>query len=313
MDSSAPSPSVPPENSAQSELALQRRLAARFKLWAVMAGLTLLLLLVTSTLLLAFQIWQTRKLRRELEALKTQVVRLDQSVEIFNPAWGTALDAVDPQRIPARDVRDPRYGALIQQYTPRGNAAQNWRLRTPSRPAGADAPLPEEAYLRHASSFVARKDYDRAVQSFQHFVALYPDSPAAHNGLAMALRDKSQFAEAIQSHNRAVELAPQRADLLWERAITRQRSGDLDASIKDCQLAVEKNPDFADAHNTLAITYRNQREYAKALTHHDRALELNPQREDFWRERALTHQANGDQQKSAADTQRARELRERAQ
>ena len=310
MDSSTPS-SVPPEKSAPTELAF-KQLVGRLKLWTFAAGV-MTALLAMATLLLASQFVQTWKLRRELNALKTQVVRLDQPIEIFNPAWGTVLDAVDPQRIPSRDVRDPRFGALIQQYTPRGNAAQNWRLRTPSTATGADAPLPEEAYLRHASSFVARKEYDRAVQSFQHFVALYPDSPAAHNGLAMAFRDAGRFAEAVDSHNRAVELAPQRADLLWQRAVTRQRSGDLDGSIKDCQLAVEKNPDFADAHNTLAITYRTQREYAKALTHHDRALELNPRREDFWRERALTHQANGDPQKSAADTDRARELRDRPQ
>src|SRR6185503_19198702 len=194
-------------------------------------------------------------------------------------------DAVDPQRLPSRDVRDPRFGALIQQYTPRGNAAQTWRLRVPKSDSSREAPMPEEAYLRHASSFVARKEYDPAVQSFQHRFALYPDSLAAHNGLAMASRDAGRSAEAVDSHNRAVELAPQRADLLWQRAVTRHRSGDVDATIKDCQLALEKNSDFADAHNTLAIIYRNQRDNAKALTHHDRAVELNPRREDFWRER----------------------------
>jgi len=309
MDSSAPPPLVGGENSADPEPPHQRQLTARLKFWAIVIGIPLLLLVGTVLLLLGFQIWQTRKLRREVETLKAEAVRLDQPVEIFNPAWGTALDAADPQRFPSRDARDPRYGALIQQFRPLGNAAQSWRLRRLSTGARPEAPLPEEAYLKHGSSFLRARDYDHAIQSFQHFVDLYPNSPASHNALGIAFRDGGRFADALESHNRAVELAPQRADLLWERAVTRLRSGDIAEVIKDCKSALEKSPDFADAHNTLAMAYRNQRDYANALTHHDRALEINPRREDFWRERALTHEANGDQSKSAADVQRAREVR----
>jgi Flp pilus assembly protein TadD len=308
MDSSAHSPSVPPEKNAYIESTVQRCVAARLKFWGLVAGLPFVLLLGGATVLLLFQTWHTRKLTRELNALKTQAVRLDQPVEIFNPAWGTVVDAVDPARIPSRDARDPRHGAVIQQYTPRGNAAQSWRLRTPSTSAGPDTPLTEEAYIKHASSFLRAKDFNRAIDAFQYCLKHYPDSPTAHNALGIAFRDKGAFMEAVESHGRAVALAPDRADFLWERAITRQRSGDLDGAISDCQTALEKKPDFPDAHNTLAIAYRDQRAYAKALTHHDRAVELNPQREDFFRERALTHQANGDPQKAAADTDRSREL-----
>jgi tetratricopeptide (TPR) repeat protein len=306
---SSPS-SIGSENSAQIDSVLERRLGTRLKFWAILAGLPLLSLLGLTILLLAFQMWQIRQLKRELQSLKAEAVRLGQPIEIYNPAWGTVLDAVDPSRIPSRDARDPRYGALIQQYTPRGNGAQSWRLRTPSTRNGPEAPLAEQDYIKHAFSFVRARDYDRAVQAYQFCLTHYPDSAAAHNGLATALRDKGSFPEALQSHNRAVELAPTRPDLLWERAITRLRAGDLDGAIKDCESAVEKNPGLADAYNTMGIACRTQQAYAKALPHHDRAIELNPQREDFWRERALTHQANGDQQKSAADIERARQLRE---
>src|SRR5436190_19166665 len=112
MDAASPSP--PPEKSNHMELAVQRCVTARLKFWALVAGIPVLSLLVGLALLLAFQFWQVRKLTREVQALKNETVRLDQPVEIHNPAWGTVLDAVDPSRMPSRDARDPRYGGIIQ-------------------------------------------------------------------------------------------------------------------------------------------------------------------------------------------------------
>jgi hypothetical protein len=81
-------------------------------------GITGLSLLTITTILAVVQFRQIEQLRRELQTLKAESVRYGQSVEIFDPAWGTVIDAVDPQRIPSRDGRDPRYGAVVQQYTP---------------------------------------------------------------------------------------------------------------------------------------------------------------------------------------------------
>jgi tetratricopeptide (TPR) repeat protein len=301
-DSSIP-PSGTTEQGAVTELAVRRCVAARLRFWALVAGLPLLVVI-------AYQTRQLSKLRHELETLKAESVRIGQAVEIYNPSWGTVIDAVDPQRIPSRDARDPRFGALVQQFTPRGNAAQVWQLRPTSTTAGPDTPLPERTYIKHAFSFLNARDFNRAIQSFAYCLKFHPDAAAAHSGLGVALRDKGDFPQALGSHDRAIELEPENPQFRWERAVTRLRGGDADRAIQDCEKATQLNPDFADAYNTLGIAWRQKRKYVEALTHHNRAVELNPQREDFWRERAATHQANGDQQKSAADTARARQIRE---
>jgi len=298
-DTSAP-PSADDANGSASELPVQRDV---FKRWILIAGFSLLVGL-------AFQTYQLFKLRRELETLSAESVRFGQAVEIFNPAWGTVIDAVDPARFPSRDARDPRYGALVQQYMPRGNAAQTWQLRSPSNRTGSDASLPVEAYLKHGFAFLNARDFNRAVQAFEHCVDLYPNTAAAHNGLAMALRDKAEFAGALSSHDQAIALEPEHHQFRWERAVPRLRAGDADGAIEDSKKTTEQDAAFADAYNTLGMAYRRKRDYAEALKNHDRAVDLNPDREDFWRERALTHQANGDQEKSAADLTRARAVRE---
>jgi tetratricopeptide (TPR) repeat protein len=298
------------ESSTQLQMAVQQCVATRLKFWAWAVGLPLAIVLTTLTILLVLQTRRTTRLSRELGSLKAEAVRFGHEVEIYNPTWGTVIDAVDPSRIPSRDARDPRYGALVQQYVPRGNPAQAFQLRIPSPPPPQDTPLPEASYLKHGFSFLKARDFNRAIQTFEHCLTFYPDSAKAHSGLAVALRDRGSFGQALTSHDRALELDPQSGELRWERAVTHLRSGDSESAIKDCQFALEQIPHFADAHNTFAIALRNRGQYAAALEQHDLALEQNPEREDFWRERGLTHQANGDQQKSAADARHAAELRQ---
>ena len=305
---SAPGPASPGADS-QLEATVQRCVTSRLKFWALIIGLPLLFLMANLILLAVFQTRQVAKLTRELEALRTSAVRLGDGIEIYNPAWGTVLDAADPARIPSRDARDPRHGGLIQQYTPRGNDAQLWQLRPPSSPGQREAPLPLEAYLRHGFSFMSARDYNRAVQAFEYCIKLYPEAAAAHDALGRAQRDKNDFAQALLSHDHAVELDPALPQYRWERAITRLRANDGEGAIKDCQEALAQSAEFADAHNTLGIVYRDRKDFALSLKHHDRAVELNPQREDFWRERGLTHGNAGNQQKAAEDAARAQELR----
>src|SRR5436190_24266691 len=92
--------SIPPlasgENPKPAELTAQC-IMRRLKFWGFVAGLPLLLVLALQTL-------QIIRLRRELQTLRAQTVQFGQGVEIYNPAWGTVIDGVDPARFPSRDA-----------------------------------------------------------------------------------------------------------------------------------------------------------------------------------------------------------------
>src|SRR5688572_19786777 len=199
--------SAPASSSDKSsiEIAVQRCVAARVKFWMLAAGLPLLFVLANTVLLLVIQTRQVKKLTRQVNALEAEAVRFGQGVVIHNPAWGTVIDAVDPLRIPSRDARDPRFGALVQQYIPRGNAAQLWHLRPPEGDLKPDSVLPADAYVKHAFSFLNARDFNRAIVAFEHCLKLYPESAAAHSGLAVAQRDKGDFPVALMHHDTAVE------------------------------------------------------------------------------------------------------------
>src|SRR5687768_10685788 len=72
--------------------------ATPLKVPIFMAGISVLCLLAIAVV----QFRQVSQLRREIEVLKAESVRYGQGMEIFNPAWGTVIDAVDPQRFPSR-------------------------------------------------------------------------------------------------------------------------------------------------------------------------------------------------------------------
>jgi hypothetical protein len=116
---------LPPE----LESAIREYVASRCKLWSLLVGIpSLLLFLLGFTMLL------------EARRQRADVVRFGMPLEIYNPAWGTVIDGVDPAIFPSRDPRDGRRGALVQQYIPLSNDQQLWELRRRQPPSSADTP-----------------------------------------------------------------------------------------------------------------------------------------------------------------------------
>ncbi len=273
-------------------------------LWCVLVITNLVSL---TAALLAFQL--KSRLSREVAQLKAEAIRFGQPIQIYNPKWGTVIDGVDPSIFPSRDIKDPRRGAGLQQFVPRGNDAQRWVLRRAEDDLGAPAPLPFRVHKNQAMSFLQLGDIPRAIKAFERCVELYPNEPEAHDGLARALKDSGSFQAALVSHKRALELDPERASFYWERGLTYMKSGQQDEAIRDFNAALERDATFADALNSLAIVHRNKNQLDEAIKFHNEAVALAPRRPDFLRERAVTHDRKGDQELALADRAKAQQIR----
>jgi hypothetical protein len=127
-----PNHDLPPE----LESAVRKYVASRCKLWSLLLG-------IPSLLLFLFGFTMLVEARRE----RADVVRFGMPLEIYNPAWGTVIDGVDPAIFPSRDPRDGRRGALVQQYIPLSNEQQLWELRrhkaSPTPATSSPEPLPD--------------------------------------------------------------------------------------------------------------------------------------------------------------------------
>jgi hypothetical protein len=130
---------LPPE----LESAIRKYVASRCKWWSLLVG-------VPSLLVCLFGFTMLLEARRQA----ANVVRFGMPLEIYNPAWGTVIDGVDPAIFPSRDPRDGRRGAVVQQYIPLSNDQQLWELRrhkaSPPAPTPA-TPNPESPNLEPLS------------------------------------------------------------------------------------------------------------------------------------------------------------------
>jgi hypothetical protein len=121
----------PSELPPELESAIRKYVASRCKLWSLLLG-------VPSLLVFLFGFAMLLEARR----LRADVVRFGMPLEIYNPAWGTVIDGVDPAILPSRDPRDGgRRGALLQQYIPLTNDQQLWELR-PRQTSAPPAKIP---------------------------------------------------------------------------------------------------------------------------------------------------------------------------
>ncbi len=155
-----------------------------------------------------------------------------------------------------------------------------------------------------------QREFDRAVELLQTAVDLNPQSPAAHNQLAIVQLDIERPFDALASCDRAIALdatdaeahhvrgnallklkLPQPALTSLDKAIAlepslagahRSRGIALlalnrpEEALASCERALALMPDFAEAHETAGNAELTRRCFDEALARYDKAISLDP-------------------------------------
>jgi hypothetical protein len=102
------------------ERVVREEVRARLRVWGIAAILVLLVVLSV----LAYFV-------QELRVLKGKAVLRNEPVMIYNPAWDTVIDAVNPVLFPGTHQDDVRKGTRVQQWPAHGGPQHIWELRAP--------------------------------------------------------------------------------------------------------------------------------------------------------------------------------------
>lgn len=117
---------------------------------------------------------------------------------------------------------------------------------------------------------------EEALESHNKALQLKPDFAEACNNLGLVLQDMGRYEEALQSFDKALQLNPKYAVAHNNRGNTLQK---LDRS-NDALLCFDKtlqlNPRYEKAHNNRGVTLRKLGRLDAALHSFDRALQLKP-------------------------------------
>jgi tetratricopeptide (TPR) repeat protein len=107
-------------------------------------------------------------------------------------------------------------------------------------------------YINRGVLRLALNETDAALKDFDSGLAIGPDLSEGYVDRGAALIEKKQYAEALASINRGIELGAKKPELAYyDRAIANEGLGDIPAAYKDYQQALAVQPNFAMASDEL--------------------------------------------------------------
>jgi tetratricopeptide (TPR) repeat protein len=131
------------------------------------------------------------------------------------------------------------------------------------------------------------------------------DVTAAYRLRGLAYRDARNYREAIADYDRALQLQPGNAALLFERAGIYSSLQDYTRAIEDYDQSLQINPVNSKAHFLRGISYYQLGKHPRAIVDYGEALRLDPEFSPVYNERAWTLYLLGRYVEALEDTEQA--------
>jgi tetratricopeptide (TPR) repeat protein len=173
---------------------------------------------------------------------------------------------------------------------------------------GLDPAGRAEAHALRGRDLRNRQEYAQALEEYDRAAELDPEQPLAHYGRGVTHQLLEDYPAALAALDRAVELAPDNGWILAERAETYRLASRLEEADADFSRAVALDPTDDIALTGRAVCRHSMGRLDESLADFNRALSIDP--EYLWAlvRRARLHRARGDLDKAFADLDRAAAL-----
>ncbi|WP_326667397.1 tetratricopeptide repeat protein [Streptomyces canus] len=173
---------------------------------------------------------------------------------------------------------------------------------------GLDPAGRAEAHALRGRDLRNRQEYAQALEEYDRALELDPEQPLAHYGRGVTHQLLEDYPAALAALDRAAELAPDSGWILAERAETYRLASRLDEADADFSRAVALDPMDDIALTGRAVCRHSMGRLDESLADFNRALSIDP--EYLWAlvRRARLHRARGDLDKAFADLDRAAAL-----
>lgn len=137
----------------------------------------------------------------------------------------------------------------------------------------------DEQFLAHLGAGLAYGELDqpdRAAESYERALSLFPDSPTVYPLLAEAYRETGDRRAAREILEKAVDRYPKNVDLRFELASQLTNSGTDDEALKQYQAIVKAFPDVPVYRTRLGGALLEAGKPKVAAEEFERAIDLNP-------------------------------------
>lgn len=158
---------------------------------------------------------------------------------------------------------------------------------------------PFEARIRGCTAFIEKGDSATAMAM-------------AHNNRGTAYVAKADYDRAIQDFDQSIKLDPSNARPFNNRGVAYLKKGDSERAIAAFDEAIKLNPNYSEAFANRAEAFLKQNNYDRAARDYDDALRIAPNLDVVWSGRCWVRAILGDLQAALEDCNRALKARANA-
>ena len=164
------------------------------------------------------------------------------------------------------------------------------------------SPQNNEAYFMLGMNFRAIGELDRAINSFQTAVENDPEMVDAWLILG-ELHEKKGSKDAVKFYDNAINIAPDKPEVLHSKAFYLQNNGDIPGALELYKEINLKSPNYADAYLNAGIIHMDQDSLGLAFEQMNLLAGVQPQNPLAYYYRGLIHNAYGNYEAAAVDLQ----------
>jgi tetratricopeptide (TPR) repeat protein len=132
------------------------------------------------------------------------------------------------------------------------------------------------AFRNRANAYDDQGEFDRAIDDYDHAIAINPEDADSYNDRGTAYREKGQYGRAIEDYDRAISRSPDNAMALSNRCFAKAVVGQLEQALVDCNVSFRLRPHNADTLAARGFTYLKLKHFDAAITDYDAELRINP-------------------------------------
>ncbi len=128
------------------------------------------------------------------------------------------------------------------------------------------------AYILIGNVYTAKGEINRAIQSYQRSIELFPNNPEGYNNIGLIYRKEGNLPAAQNALQKAFSLASGRADISYNLGNICRAQGNNAEAIGYFRKAVEIDPEFILGYNSLALASQREGKTADAINYFNQAL-----------------------------------------